>query len=809
MRRCWLWFALLVLLSAVLPPAQAARYAVGLPIDMNVDVGDTTVGPGQVVRLTVNAADRDTLLDARGNPAGQAEDAVTITYSASGGQLSKHSVGLPVELAWQAPMKPGEYAIYLTADDSGRFADDPPVKRVVSLTVARAGEQPVATVRVAANPQTIWLDQRNTATITAQLFGDRAANQRVTFYATGGQLSAASAVTDRNGRATVRLTVGEHDLGAVTVTATAADSTSTTTLQVLADAPHPIIDTPPIMLPPPPVGNNPPGFTVMVNPPSIPADGESTAQVMVRLTDVRGLPIPRQHVVFRSTAGAIAPRMSVTGYNGYAVAEITAPTEPGGAYIVVDAGAMKAYGIITFTPVMTDTRPATGVPRVFLTIDPTEQMANGAARVRVEAMVLDSRNRPLVGTPVEFSTTLGRLQQSRLETNEDGKAVSTLIAPDRPGLAVVTAKAREITAASQMEFIGGTAAQDGLEIPRWTGQQSYFVAPNWVVRQIDLQQDTQTAVAAEMRILDEHGRGARTVQLGSTGVVISDQYGHAHGYCVEEHDTATVVLLKPDGTPTGTIELPLKPGSDVRDVRYAEPAGNLLVLVSQPDGTRPEVYFYSPAGEVIFKLDQGLEQLPVAALGGDGYLALALPGGTVRLYNPTGQLVYEGRRTDGLPAVLAAVGPNGDYVAVASSLTGQTERSPMVSVFGRGGGVPFTTFKLEATALTPVAQNALAVSTPERTYLLNLQARNVAWQISGGYQRLLPVGDVAVLAGHQSDDDSGLQSRITLVRLQDGRLVMSQPFDMGIVIGLLPPDATGAVGVLSSLYAFRFKLPGK
>lgn len=800
-------FGLLLCAVLLLGAARvlAVEYDEGSPISLSLRVSSTAVGPGQQVQIRIEGNDTD--LENRGRGWTRINDKVTLAYQVTGGELTKHSItDNPVDLFWRAPMQPGVYALYVTATDTGRYYADAPVRRVVEITVRPLGGGDfVPAVRLGANPQTIRLDRNRTTELTAQVFGKDNAGKEVIFFATGGVLSATRAVTNAAGRATVRLTVSEDDLGTITAAASYGNTTSTTTVQVVDRAPSPQRPGPPTF-PPPPIGNVSPGFTISVEPNVLPADGRSTALVRVRLTDPRGLPLQNQNVVFRSTIGSIAPRMTRTAYYGDATAVITAPDEPGAGYIVVNAGALQNYATIVFEPVE-DEGPV-GPPRIFLTIDPTQQAADGMAKVRVEALVLDGNDRAIAGREINFSTTLGLLGQSAVVTDAEGRAATTLTAPDRPGLAVVTAALGGITAASQVEFLGGAAGGVQLDIAQWAGQQTTFVSPQWLRRDVRIEGGGRSATQSELQILDDAGKPTLQIALGAHGVIARDQYGLAHGYAIEENGKATVVILHPDGRVRQTFTVPLVIGSHVTDVQVAEPAGQVLVSVTQPDGTRPEVHLFIPAGVEVLKLDQGLERLPVMALGGDGYLAMALPGGTVRLYNGMGQVVSEGRRIDGLEARAVQVGPGGQWVAVAAALAGQTERPPVVSVFSARGGMPIATFALDAVRLAPVSETMLAVATPTETALLNLANSTIAWRISGSFERFLAVRDTGILAGHYgAEQTGGLANRVTFVQLRDGRLIVSERFDTGRIVALTPPGPDGTVGVIGAFYALRLGLP--
>lgn len=801
-RNLWPLWALLAL-TLIMQGVMAVQYQQENPISLNIKTGATNVGPGQTVQIHIEATDTDLADTGRGGWQ-RINDPVTLSYNVTGGQLTKQSItSNPVDLIWQAPAQVGYYALFVTAKDSGRYYNDDTADQIVQIQVTQPGMNYVPGVRVGANPQTIVLEQGNRSIITAQLFGDRMAGKTVSFFSTGGSLSAATATTDNNGLVSVSLTVRPQDTGTLTVAAAYGNTTSTTTVQVVNHTPQPEPPEPPI-LPPPPMGNTP-GFLVSVDPASLPADGQSSAMVRIRLTDFRGLPYQRQNVVFRSTIGSIAPRMTLTDYWGNATAQLTAPDTAGGGYVVVTAGGLQGFAPIVITPLE---EAGGGAPRIFLTIDPTQQMADGASLVRVEALVLDDNNQAVKNTDVAFTTSLGTLQQQTVTTGDDGRAGTMLKAPDRPGLAVVTATVDPITAASQVLFEGGDAGQLQLEIKSWSGQYTSFAAPNWLLRETHVEDGGQGKTFSELRINDPTGEPVLQVAMGANGVLMRDQYGLAHGYSLENNDTATIVVLKPSGELERTFDIPLAIGSHVQDLKYAASTGQVLVSIAQPDGTRPEVHFFGPDSTELLALSKGLESMPQMALGGDGYLALAFLGGTVRLYNPTGQMMAEGRRTDGLQATQIAIGPQGAWLAVASALDGQTERPPVVSVFSRQGGVPYVTFQLDAQRIAPVSATALVVATSDRTVCLDLPTKKPAWQVSGNFERFLAVDGLGVLAGHHSEQADGNTKRVTVVNLMDGKMVITDTFDLGQVVALTPPaEGDDTIGILGNLFALNIKLP--
>ncbi|MHB9025317.1 MAG: Ig-like domain-containing protein [Armatimonadota bacterium] len=792
---CWMLLAV---------AASAVEYQVGQSINLRVTTSARTVAPGFLVQISISAGDVDYLMGANNYIQEKIDDPVTISYEANGGSLQRRSVtSNPLELTWSSPIKPGNYAIFITARDSGKYAPDPAVRQIVEITVQQQNTVPAPAVRLTSDAQTLRPPRHRTASLTAQVLGNNAGGKTVRFFATRGTLSATQATTNAGGLATVTLTVTEDDAGTATVAASYGTTTATTNITII-DRDR---DGGPV-IPPPPYTSN--GLLIDVNPPTLPADGQSTANVTVRLTDRNGYPISRQAVIFRTTMGRIQA-YGITNYYGYATVRLIASDTPGTGYVTADAAGLRSYTPVVFY----DVRPqpgggatGAGTVRIFLTIDPNTLPGDGTSRARIEALVLDTDGRAVVNTPVLFTATLGRLQPTSVNTGADGKAVTTLYAADRPGTGTVTAQVGQVQAAGQIVFqaLGQTAGQ-GLDVRSWRGQQSSFVNEGLVLRQVHVEGNEPGATSSTLIVLDTTGRAVREINIGDRAVLVYDQYGAVRGYGTESDQTAKIQLLRADGAPLRAVTVNLPLGSHLVEARYAEPGGQLVVTQANPDGSRPEVALYGPNGAALLSLRNGLESLPVLALSGDGYLALALPGGSVRLYAPSGTLAGEARRTDGLQARQVAVGPNGSWVAVSAGTDGKPDVLPRVTVFSRQG-TPIASFEVDAMQLTPAGANALVASGPERTSYLNLATRRIDWTLAGGYERFLAVGAHGIIAGMRDPKTQTLISRVSVVRLSDGKVIASQDFnDLRSVNAILPPDANGFVCVVTMTYAVRFPLP--
>lgn len=791
----------LLLLAAF---AGAVEYNLGKPIALRARVPAYTVTPGQAIHLSITYSDTDYVMGNNGMIREQIDDPIKLTYQATDGRLTPMTPAnvQPVDLMWSSPVEPGYYAIVLTADDSGRFADDPPQRQIIEIAVQQDKNTPIIpTVRVGANPQTIQLDQITTTTVTAQLLGKNVEGKTVSFFSTAGTLSAATVVTDATGLAVVRLTAGQQDIGSVQVAAFYGNTTATTTVEVVARTPKPKPPQPP--LPPPQLPGYQPDFLITVDPPSLPADGRSTAVVTVRVTDARGLGVLRKTVNFATTFGRIEPR-AMTNRDGYASVRYYAPPTPGQGVITAQVDAQRSYTVVRIEDPHED---PTGPPRIFLTINPSTVLADGVTKILVETLVLDSDGYAIADAPIDFTSTLGTVQFPRVTTTKDGRAGTYVIASTTPGIAVVSARYGQISTASQVLFQGTAAAGTGLDLRIWSGQLSRFTAERWLFRQTQFEDGQQGAGTKMLQVFDTNGKVTKELDLGKTAKLILDQYGAAHGYATEENGKAVLNILRPDGNVQRTFSLDLPIGSQLVDLYYAEPSGHVLVTMANPDGSKPAVYFLSPDGAQLLSLRDGLESMPVTALGGDGYLAVALAGGTVRIYSPQGAQVCDARRTDGMPPAQIALGPAGEWVAIASMLAGQTETPGNLTVFSRQGTSLFNQ-AMNVTHLAPVDKNGVMIATTDSTRYLNLATRTIAWTMPGGYERFLAQQGMGIIAGQHDPKTQALLSRIVVVRISDGQqLTVQQLDDLRDFLAILPLDINNRVGVVTTNYTFRFPLP--
>jgi hypothetical protein len=359
-----------------------------------------------------------------------------------------------------------------------------------------------------------------------------------------------------------------------------------------------------------------------------------------------------------------------------------------------------------------------------------------------------------------------------------------------------------------VNFQGIPTGGPGLDLRLWRGQQTTYVAERWLVRTMQVENGPLGGFSKSLLITDDAAKVVREIPLGRNAILMRDQYGVTRGYGIEEEGKARIVVLRPDGTDLRAATMPLTAGSHLLDAQYAEPAGNVLIASAKPDGTSPEVQFFSKELTPVRTLRDGLEAMPVMALGGDGYLVMALSGGTTRLYAPDGQPVSEGRRTDGLPATTVALAMGGEWYAVATAQAGQTAARPKLRVYSRLG-TELVAFDIDVVNVLPIDGNTLFAATVDRSVYLSIPERRSVWTLVGGFERALATETLLIIAGLRDPKDNDvLIPRILIIRRNDGVVVASQNLQkIEAVHALLPPDEKGMIGMVTMPYTFRFPLP--
>ncbi len=198
---------------------------------------------------------------------------------------------------------------------------------------------------------------------------------------------------------------------------------------------------------------------------SLPADGVSTTFVTATIKDEDGDSISKgTDVIFSTTLGKfpngeIVYSVKVSNEAGTVTVPLTAGTTPGTAEITCYVRGITHRQTIEFT--------STVPPSVInLSTNPASIVANGTSATVITAIIKDNvGNAVLAGTPVTFSTTLGRFPNGSTSwsaTTPDitGSLTATLFAGQTPGTAEVTCFAGD-----ESQTITVTFTQEGSETP--------------------------------------------------------------------------------------------------------------------------------------------------------------------------------------------------------------------------------------------------------------------------------------------------------------------------------------------------------
>jgi len=200
---------------------------------------------------------------------------------------------------------------------------------VYELVVNVVPEDPVPDVTlpffmVNAIPDTLTADGRSRATVVATLTkdGQPVEGRSILFAVTGagGSLTSTSSLTDLSGMAQVFYIAGTR-AGRAIITATEAETGAsvTKTITLLADAPARIY--------------------ALSSPDTLPADGISTSEIVVSLTDVNGNPTDGIRLAYDIPGGSgyLSANEAVTDIQGASRITYTAGTTPGVVTINVTA----------------------------------------------------------------------------------------------------------------------------------------------------------------------------------------------------------------------------------------------------------------------------------------------------------------------------------------------------------------------------------------------------------------------------------------------------------------------------------------
>nr|WP_178386096.1 Ig-like domain-containing protein [Pseudomonas aeruginosa] len=272
-------------------------------------------------------------------------------------------------------------------------------------------------VELDASHNSIIADGSDTSTLTATLadaYGNAVSSGvPVTWSTTLGNLSAASSMTDANGRATV--TISGLSAGAAVITASAVDGSSNITVDLVADTATARVV----------------GLTASAA--EITANGVEESTLTATVQDVRGNTVGSGVTVnWSTTLGSLSATSSVTDVNGRAVVKM-ASIQAGTATVTASATAGSANTQVLATADESSARV------VQLTASRSSITADGADTSTLTATLADANGNTVgAGVSVAWVSTIGILSAGSTPTDVNGQAVVTLSGIEA-GTATVTA----------------------------------------------------------------------------------------------------------------------------------------------------------------------------------------------------------------------------------------------------------------------------------------------------------------------------------------------------------------------------------
>lgn len=160
------------------------------------------------------------------------------------------------------------------------------------------------------------------------------------------------------------------------------------------------------------------------------ADGESSTTITAVVKDSTGKRMEGETVRFSTNLGTLSETIKLTDQDGIAKTVLTSSTTPGEAFVTA-----TSY-ITNFVKVEFNINvPST----IDMSASPSIILADGISTSTITAIPKDKDGKRMPGLTVQFSTTLGSLNETILETNSDGIAEVVLTSGTTEGTALVTA----------------------------------------------------------------------------------------------------------------------------------------------------------------------------------------------------------------------------------------------------------------------------------------------------------------------------------------------------------------------------------
>lgn len=188
------------------------------------------------------------------------------------------------------------------------------------------------------------------------------------------------------------------------------------------------------------------GFDIQIEPASIPADGESTAKVIIKLKDDKGNLIKAQNditVELSTSLGIITSPVKILSGEMTVTATLTSGHIAGTAEIEISSSSLKEKGKTLYEDIkVIFTIPGPDETGFDIKIEPESIPANGKATAEVTIRILDKKGN-FINSPnektVELLTTLGNITSPVKFMPGESKVTAILTSGEVPGTAEIKA----------------------------------------------------------------------------------------------------------------------------------------------------------------------------------------------------------------------------------------------------------------------------------------------------------------------------------------------------------------------------------
>ncbi|PID57243.1 hypothetical protein CSB45_08435 [candidate division KSB3 bacterium] len=252
---------------------------------------------------------------------------------------------------------------------------------------------------------------------------------------------------------------------------------------------------------------------VWTNPTTTPADASTPVAVSAQISDSRGGPVENFKIDFTAESGYLSNDINTIGPSTSASAVTNASGRvslwyfgqtPGSDVITATTFISDLIGKLSDTTVImvTGSTPITGMPTLKLFTSPSDASFTTADSGTITAKVFGSNGAALQGVTVYFSTTLGTVSPSSVETDASGIA-STTLTSSVPGTATVYAT---------VNYSGGSV-NELVTFKIAAGVEKISVAVPSTTLTLGTNTETSSTITASATLQDKEGHFVEGVQV--------------------------------------------------------------------------------------------------------------------------------------------------------------------------------------------------------------------------------------------------------------------------------------------------------